>query len=595
VGALLPTTAQNVTTTPSDRKIVVSWSPPAHQGSSAITGYQVRRLSDNATARLGADERSFTWTELTNGQSYAFEVTAVSAAGAGNPVRTAPVTPTFDSRLPTEPTNTQMMVDTGARTAELTWSPPASSGASSVTGYRVTRSGTDSTGAGPISTLLPASARSYTFSNLKAGSDYDVTLRAVNSVGDGRAYETAISISTQTASAPVEVTATPGDHSAFVSWKRPLDLGYSWPTQYRVRRYVGSSTTPQATTTVDGETYSLAVSGLTPGTAYTFDVTAINDAGAGEPSARTSPVTPTTVATAPSKPTSVTAGQASASTATLNWQPPVSDGGSAITGYRVARDGRDSGGGGPWSTTVPATTRTFTFTLLSPWDTYTFTVQAINAAGTGPAVGRAVTITASTPSAPTTVKVAPGNASATVTWRPPLHPSSPAVTGYRIRRYAATGSTVQATSTVAASARSFTATGLTNGTGYRFDVTAINSSGTGRASAISPVVTPVTVPGAPTIGTATAGTSGGTITATAAWSAPSSTGGSAITGYRVTALRVNSAGDVLSSTVSAVQPASARSLSMTLPQTGNYQFTVQAVNAVGTGAASGRSNVVAGR
>ena len=34
---------------------------------------------------------------------------------------------------------------------------------------------------------------------------------------------------------------------------------------------------------------------------------------------------------------------------------------------------------------------------------------------------------------------------------------------------------------------------------------------------------------------------------------------------------------------------------MTLPVAGNYRFTVVAINAVGTGAASARSNQVAGR
>jgi hypothetical protein len=36
-------------------------------------------------------------------------------------------------------------------------------------------------------------------------------------------------------------------------------------------------------------------------------------------------------------------------------------------------------------------------------------------------------------------------------------------------------------------------------------------------------------------------------------------------------------------------------LSMTLPRTGNYRFTVQAINAVGDGPQSPRSNLVAGR
>ena len=69
-----------------------------------------------------------------------------------------------------------------------------------------------------------------------------------------------------------------------------------------------------------------------------------------------------------------------------------------------------------------------------------------------------------------------------------------------------------------------TVTGLTNGTAYSFTVTATNGVGTGTASSVSNSVTPATLPGAPTIGTATAGNAQATVTFTA----PASNGGSAI-------------------------------------------------------------------
>jgi len=67
-----------------------------------------------------------------------------------------------------------------------------------------------------------------------------------------------------------------------------------------------------------------------------------------------------------------------------------------------------------------------------------------------------------------------------------------------------------------------------------------------------------------------------------------------VTGYRVRALRMSATGTVLAATKSAIQPGSARQLTMTL-LAGNYRFTVQAINTAGPGPQSARSNLVAAR
>jgi len=145
--------------------------------------------------------------------------------------------------------------------------------------------------------------------------------------------------------------------------------------------------------------------------------------------------------------------------------------------------------------------------------------------------------------------------------------------------------------TVSASTRSFTFKKLSSGDYYTFTVAAINRQGTGTP--VTTVILVATAPVAPTIGSATAGTTGGPITANATWTY--SSGGTYATGYRVRALEMSSSGTVLSTTTSALQDEYARSLAMTLPRPGNYRFTVQAVNAYGVSSQSARSNLVAGR
>lgn len=67
----------------------------------------------------------------------------------------------------------------------------------------------------------------------------------------------------------------------------------------------------------------------------------------------------------------------------ISWEPPIFSGGQTITGYRVARDGTDSGGYGAFSTVVPASDRSYVFGGLTP-TTYALTVRAVTTQGDGP-------------------------------------------------------------------------------------------------------------------------------------------------------------------------------------------------------------------
>lgn len=92
-------------------------------------------------------------------------------------------------------------------------------------------------------------------------------------------------------------------------------------------------------------------------------------------------------------PTSLVVSKSDAArTATVAWAPPVADGGSEVTSYRVSRDGRDASEVGPWSTTLAPSARSFTFTNLAAGSTYRLSVQAVNGVGTGPAGSGSVSI-----------------------------------------------------------------------------------------------------------------------------------------------------------------------------------------------------------
>lgn len=284
--------------------------------------------------------------------------------------------------------------------------------------------------------------------------------------------------------------------------------------------------------------------------------------------------------TPPAVPASMTAQQVTTSSATLTWTPPATPGSSAVTGYTVTRNGVDSKGHGAYSTTVSAATRSFTMTSLIAGDTYTFTVSAMNASGTGPAASATLAITL-LPGTPATLSVQQvGASSATLTWTPPANPGGSAITGYTVTRNGVDSAGHGAYSTtVSAATRTFTMTKLVNADTYTFTVSAINSSGTGSAASIALTVTQV--PGVPATYTLV---QSGPSSATLTWTPPANAGSSAITGYTVTRDGVDMSGH---GAYSKTLAASARSFTMTnLVAYFTYTMTVRAINSSGAGPAA---------
>jgi Fibronectin type III domain len=201
------------------------------------------------------------------------------------------------------------------------------------------------------------------------------------------------------------------------------------------------------------------------------------------------------------------------------------------------------------------------------------------------------------PAAPLTTTATAGNNSALVRWSAPGNGGS-IITQYSVQAFNAAGTLVGSrliNASANTSANSVNFTGLTN-QAYRFKVTAKNAqvANFGALSPFSAAVTPRTVASFPVIVKAAPGTIGGTVTARANWLPPASNGGFAITGYVVTAMRINTRGSVMTRTNSATQHFSVRTLSMTLPA-GNYRFAVRARNALGMSAYSTSSQVVTAR
>ncbi len=121
--------------------------------------------------------------------------------------------------------------------------------------------------------------------------------------------------------------------------------------------------------------------------------------------------------------------------------------------------------------------------------------------------------------------------------------------------------------------------GLTNGTGYRFSVTPVISTGTGPESELSAVVVPATVPFDPSL----LGGIVGDGQVTVRWYAPPADGGSAVTNYQVRVLGGSSEAPAgVTGPTTRLTGSAATSFVFTGLTNGTaYRFVVAAVNDVG--------------
>jgi hypothetical protein len=162
--------------------------------------------------------------------------------------------------------------------------------------------------------------------------------------------------------------------------------------------------------------------------------------------------------------------------ADVTFTAPAVDGGFPILDYTVTSS--------PGGFTATGASSPLTVTGLQSSVSYTFTVTARTAIGTGPASAASNSITATTvPQAPTIGAAADGGTGTTAT----VAYTANATGGAAISTFTATSSPGSLTGT---GASPITVSGLTTGTAYTFTVTATNANGTSAASAASNSVTP---------------------------------------------------------------------------------------------------------
>ena len=244
---------------------IITFAPGADNGS-AITNYE---YSLDGVTYIGLDPADatspITITGLTNGTEYSITLRALNGIGVRVQPRAsvsviagAPDAPTIDS------------IVSGNGQAIITFTPGADNG-SAITNYEYSLDGVTYIGLDPADATSP-----ITITGLTNGTEYSITLRALNGIGVTGAASAIGSVTAGAPAAPTIDSIVSGNGQAIITFTPGADNGSS------ITNYEYS---------LDGVTYigldpadatsPITITGLTNGTEYSITLRALNDRGAG--------------------------------------------------------------------------------------------------------------------------------------------------------------------------------------------------------------------------------------------------------------------------------------------------------------------------
>ena len=529
--------------------ITVNWDVVAPIDSATPIAYRAV-VTDTSTNRIFGTytvaTNSIALTGLTRYTIYSMVVTAFSGIVAGPPSN--PYTFRTLASVPAAPTPvyTQKFSDTQFN---IRWQSPSDSGGVPVTGFKVEHlvSGVWTVVASPAATVY-----NHLVAAPAPGVVEQYRVSAVNSIGASAAVNVNVVGTAMAPQPPTGLTFTPvaGTNNGTLTWVPPTNNGGGAITGYSVKRSTeGGATFTTLTSNLNATSFTTA---LPPkGATYTFAVAAINSGGSSVNSTSVSYSSQTSVPGAPAmSTTSFTAD----GLLTVTWRPPVDNGGSAITSYKLQRLINAQ-----WSTIREGIALEAKLTREAPGTSYSLRVIAVNALGEGAPSAVAVT------SVPFSKSSAPRNLSADstsqnnrviFTWQVPENTGGAVVSSYRLE-YSANGTSwfgIAITSGLTA-----TVSSPPKGTTYTYRVFANTPAGLSDASNLVTVSVAASKPNSPSPRSANFASDGSVLLT---WYAPSDNGGSPITGYRVEmstngttfADLTATAGNVLSATAPRANP-----------------------------------------
>jgi hypothetical protein len=367
IGSPTPSAPQTLTAEPNDGSAKLSWAAPGSIGASDISRYEVRKNNEGWISVGMA--MTYTFTGLTNGTIYTFEVRAVNSYGNGAAasVQRVPVSSGNIAAIP------------GDRNVVLNWvTPPSLIGR--ITDYWVRYDDT--------SWRYPDEDYLHTFFGLANGVNYTFEIWGIGMNGSTQGVLFSASIVAMPVGKPMEPAnpvAVSGDGQIVLSWDEVYSDEGSPVLRYEVSKdgvnWVSA-----------GMNMSYTFTGLTNGTAYSLQVRAVNAIGTGNAAAvSATPRQPPAMISANSQ--SFPYGSGGTFTVSASGTPPIA--------YALSDQ--------PGGVSINASTGSVTVEKTVPADNYPLTVTVTNGSPPDAVQSFTLTITPRTPQLSDLQYTAPSN------------------------------------------------------------------------------------------------------------------------------------------------------------------------------------------
>ncbi|XP_034257103.1 neogenin [Thrips palmi] len=378
--------------------VTVRWEPPPKEGQNGvITGYKLRyrkkdrRSGKGDTVTAAGNRRLYTLTDLERGSIYLVRLYAINVNGTGPPTEWFTIE-TYqkdldETSVPDIPAMLKLrpMVDS----MQVSWLSPRDQNIK-VRGYTI---GWGKGVPDVYSQLLDDKARTYTIEGLEPNSEYVISVRAFNEIGDGQPRYESNRTREESTPEPLSPLIPPVGLKAIVLSATSVVVYWTDTTlsqsqfvtdnRYYIVRYT-SSHLSQRYKYFNSTDLNCMIDDLKPHTQYEFTVKVVKGR-------RQSPwsmvVFNTTFEYAPAsapRDLTVVGVDNHPSSVNLNWQPPRQPNGE-ITGYTVYYTTDSTQRDRDWiAESVMGDKMTTTIKGLTPSTTYFFKIQARNIKGPGP-------------------------------------------------------------------------------------------------------------------------------------------------------------------------------------------------------------------